>query len=92
MTALARTPLYVLLRQYRVLPIAIIGFFGWLTLDITRWYQAHYAELHEWQVVPILGYLGSLVASLKFALEHVLAPCPGEGDFHLTAPQDRSIT
>ena len=73
------------MKRYQLVPIAILLFFGWLTLDITAWYKAHYAELHEWQVVPILGYLASLhcrgdrpdsaaslVAAIRFALEHIL--------------------
>lgn len=75
---MSRPPLYVLLRQYRILPIAIIGFFAWSAVDITSWYKLHYAELQEWQVVPVLGYLASLVTALKFALDHALAPCPGD--------------
>ena len=60
------------MKRYQLVPIAILLFFGWLTLDITAWYKAHYADLHEWQVVPILGYLASLVAAIRFALEHIL--------------------
>ncbi len=60
------------LRQYRVIPTAVILFLMFLTADMTSWYQEHYLELKEWMNAPVIAYLSSLVAGLFKCAQIVL--------------------
>ena len=64
-------PLHVILRRFKVVPILVLVFFMWLTWDMTVFYKGIALELTEWQVAPIFGYLGVLVAAIKYGLDAI---------------------
>lgn len=67
-------PLHILLRQYRVLAVILLAFFGILTWDMWEWFQGNYKELDD--NMEAAGVFSSLVllsaGALKWGLENVM--------------------
>ena len=66
-----KAPLHIILRRFKTVPIIVLFFFSYLTWDMTVFYKSVALELKEWAVVPILGYLGTLIASVKYCLDAI---------------------
>jgi hypothetical protein len=69
-----KAPLYVYLKQYRVLAISIILFFAILTWNMWGWFQVNFKELQDnTQAASVFSGLVLLSAgALKWALENVM--------------------
>jgi uncharacterized membrane protein len=78
MNPLARGHVY--LQRYRVIAVAIVGFFIYQTYDLTMWYKLNFHDLNEWQNAPIVGLITGYVAALKYALSHITEKGPHDHD------------
>lgn len=66
--------LHILLLRYRVLPLLITLFLMYYTADMTSWYKENFSTLKEWQNVPIVTYLTTLVAGLVGIAKMAIQP------------------
>lgn len=69
---------HIYLQRYKVIAVGIIFFIGYEAHRLGSWYMDNAGTLQEWQNAPILGLVAGNMAALKFALEHVLRPVPGD--------------
>jgi len=73
-----KTPLHKLIRQYRILAIAIILYFAFMLEDMWVWFEVNHQNL----TMHSAGVFGSLVlligGGLKFALENIMKEHSGD--------------
>ena len=65
-------PLHARLRQYRVIAVAITGFFMWQLWELQQWIFAHHKEIQDWLNATLGALQLAYVGALKYALEHIL--------------------
>ena len=63
--------IHLQLTKWRVLPVCVLLFVMWLTVDMTQWYQENALELNDWQNAPIIGYLTMLVGVVAKFLDNL---------------------
>ena len=65
-------PPHILLRQYRVLQIALTGYLSYLAWVLVKWLTATpFSELSDWHVAPVTATVPALVLGLLKIVESV---------------------
>ena len=59
------------MRQYRLVPIAITGFFMWLTLDMWNWFMENHDDLKEWTNASFIAVISLAAGAVKWSLENI---------------------
>lgn len=75
-------PVHVVLRRFKVIQIAVLLFFIFLTWDMTLFYKGVALQLQEWQVTPIFAYLTALIATIKYCFESLSRREENDHDGH----------
>lgn len=66
-----RTPIHVLIRQYRLVALALTGFFMWLTVDMWQWFQENHKELSNGASAAYSSLALLAAGAVKWVLENV---------------------
>ena len=67
-----KTPLYIILKNYRVLAITIIVFFAYLTMDMWHWYKGNHSTFTPESASVFASLVLLAGGALKFALENIM--------------------
>lgn len=66
-----KVPLYIKIKQYRIIYIAITLFFIWLGWDAWEWFKIEQHNMKEWAVAGFVSIYAAVIGVLKFVLENV---------------------
>lgn len=66
-----KQPYHIILRQYRILPIAITIFFMNLSWSMWAWFQENHKELTDWANSSFISMALLALGSVKWSLEHM---------------------
>lgn len=59
------------LQKFRLAHIGILVFICALTWDFHQHYKTIALELKDWQLVPVFGYFGTLLATIKYMFDNL---------------------
>ena len=66
-----KTPLHILIKQYRVIYIIVTLFFIWLAWDAWEWFKEDQHNMKEWAVAGFVSIYLAVIGVLKFVLENI---------------------
>lgn len=64
-------PLYITLKQYRIVAIAAIIFSGWFMIDVWDFYKGNVGKLAQYELIALFGFLGALMGTFKFSVDNI---------------------
>ena len=67
-----KEPLHIVIRKYRVMPIALTLFFVWITIDMWFWYKANHQLMEEWSIAGFISLMLFAGGAVKWSLENFM--------------------
>lgn len=73
-------PLYVRIKQYRIVAISITVFFMILTWNMWDWFQSNHKEMHEWANASFSSLALLAAGAVKWSLENMAKGYEKDGE------------